>query len=286
MKKLSLTAIAAVALAAMAACNNSGSQATADSTAAATDSAVTVPYYNAFSHNDYMRQHPLTDALDAGFNCVEADCYLVDGRFVVAHDLPDDTTRYRYLEELYLQPLFDRIEANGGKVYPGAEKPFYLMIDIKRDGDNFYTALRPLLEANTDKFCSVDTAGNFTEGPILLFFSGARPMETLPAQTSTRYAFLDGNFEELGSDIPASLMPVVSDDYRDYLHWNGFGTMTDSDLAVMRDLIAKAHAEGKMIRFWGAPDTEPWARLQLAEGVDIVGVDNLAALSGILAGRD
>lgn len=281
MKIFSLSAIALAAIASLTACNSR--QSTSAQAAQAADTTITVPYYNAFSHNDYMRRHPLADALDAGFNCVEADCYLVDGRFVVAHDLPADTARYRYLEELYLQPLFDRIEANGGKVYPGAERPFYLMIDIKRDGDNFYTALRPLLEANADKFCSVDTAGTFNEGPILLFFSGARPMQTLPAQTSTRYAFLDGNFEELGKDIPASLMPVVSDDYRDYLHWNGFGTMTDSDLKVMRDLIAGAHAEGKMIRFWGAPDTESWARLQLAEGVDIVGVDNLGALAGILS---
>lgn len=281
MKIFSLSAIALAAIASLTACNSR--QSTSAQAAQAADTTITVPYYNAFSHNDYMRRHPLADALAAGFNCVEADCYFVDGRFVVAHDLPADTARYRYLEELYLQPLFDRIEANGGKVYPGAERPFYLMIDIKRDGDNFYTALRPLLEANADKFCSVDTAGNFNEGPILLFFSGARPMQTLPAQTSTRYAFLDGNFEELGKDIPASLMPVVSDDYRDYLHWNGFGTMTDSDLKVMRDLIAGAHAEGKMIRFWGAPDTESWARLQLAEGVDIVGVDNLGALAGILS---
>ena len=241
------------------------------------------PYYEAFSHNDYSRERPLMQALELGFNCVEADCYLVEGRNVVTHDLPGDTAAYRYLEDLYLKPLFDRIEANGGKVYPGADRPFYLMIDIKREGEDFYNALRPVLEANADKFCSVDEEGNFTEGPILLFFSGDRPMESLPTQKGTRYAFLDGKFGELGNGVPTSLVPVVSDNYRNFLTWNGEGEMPAADLEVMRSLVAQAHEEGKLIRFWGAPDTEAWARLQIAEGVDIIGVDNLDALASILA---
>lgn len=249
---------------------------------AAKEIAIT-PYYEAFSHNDYSRERPLMQALELGFNCVEADCYLVNGRNVVAHDLPGDTAAYRYLEDLYLRPLFNRIEANGGSVYQGADRPFYLMIDIKRDGENFYSALRPVLEANADKFCSVDESGNFTEGPILLFFSGERPMESLPTQTGRRYAFLDGKFSELGKGIPTSLMPVVSDNYKNFLSWNGEGEMSADDLKVMRSLVAQAHLEGKLIRFWGAPDTEAWARLQIAEGVDIIGVDNLEALASILA---
>lgn len=265
----------------LAACSG-GTKNSSNETDASTD-AVKVPYYEAFSHNDYSRERPLMQALELGFNCVEADCYLVDGRNVVAHDLPDDTTAYRFLEDLYLQPLFDRIEANGGSVYPEADRPFYLMIDIKRQGDSFYTALRPVLEANANKFCSVDSAGNYTEGPILLFFSGSRPMETLPKQTEPRYAFLDGKFEDLGKDIPASLMPVVSDDYNNFLSWDGEGDIPVEDLTVLRSLVAQAHSEGKLIRFWGAPDTEAWARLQLAEGVDIIGVDNLEALVDILA---
>ena len=35
-------------------------------------------YYNAFSHNDYEHERPLFDALDLGFNCVEADLCFID----------------------------------------------------------------------------------------------------------------------------------------------------------------------------------------------------------------
>ena len=45
-----------------------------------------VIHYNAFSHNDYWREHPLTDALDLGFNCVEADLWEIDDELYVSHE--------------------------------------------------------------------------------------------------------------------------------------------------------------------------------------------------------
>ncbi len=236
--------------------------------------------YRAFSHNDYSRPGALTEALANGFNCVEADCYLVDGRMLVAHDLPEDPSTLSTLQEMYMDSLFSRIDRIGS-VYPGAEKPFYLMIDIKRDGDEFYTALRPYLAEHADKFCRVEN-GKFVEGPILLFFSGARPMETLP-NDSIRYAFLDGKFSEIGNGTPTTLVPVVSDNYEDFMTWDGTGEIDADNLAIMRDLISRAHKDGKLIRFWGAPDTEAWADLQIAECVDIIGTDNLPQLRAKLA---
>lgn len=281
--RLSAITLAAGLLMTAACGQRQAESAGAEATAADT---VVAPRYNAFSHNDYNHARPLEEALELGFNCVEADCYLVDGRHVVAHDLPDDTTAFRDLEEMYLEPLFSRIRANGGKsVYRDADRPFMLMIDIKREGDSFYESLRPLLEANAEMFCSVEPDGTFRQGPILLFFSGSRPLATLPSQTTTRHAFLDGKFEDLGKGLPASLYPVVSDNYADFMSWDGQGEMPSDDLATLRSLIDRAHAESKLIRFWGAPDTPDWARLQLAEGVDIIGVDNLKALTDILDAR-
>lgn len=79
-------------------------------------------HYNAFSHNDYERSCPLFDALSFQFNCVEADLWLIDGELYVSHDSvapnPDIT-----FEKLYLLPLVERIKKNGGKVYPGSDRP-------------------------------------------------------------------------------------------------------------------------------------------------------------------
>ncbi len=236
--------------------------------------------YNAFSHNDYSRPRPLQAALKLGFNCVEADSYYEGGRFVVVHDLPDCLDSLITLQGSYLEPLFARIDANGGSVYKGADRPFFLMVDIKRRGDEFYTALRPYLLEHKRYFTRYEN-GVMIPGPILLFFSGSRPLDTLP-QEDVRLAFLDGQFADMKPDAPASLYPVVSDNYEDFFTWDGHGTMPADQLERLRGFIAKAHAQGRLIRLWGAPDTEAWARLQVSEGVDLIGTDDLPALHRLL----
>lgn len=77
-------------------------------------------------------------------------------------------------------------------------------------------------------------------------------------------------------------MPVVSDNYSEYIGWKGTGVMPAEKLEKMREYIRQAHAEGKLFRWWGAPDTPQFKRLFIEEGVDLIGADDLEALSLIL----
>src|SRR2546428_201080 len=79
------------------------------------------PLVHAHAHNDYEHKRPLLDALDHGFCSVEADIFLVDGKLLVAHEL-GQTKPERTLQALYLDPLRERVKANGGRVLKdGAE---------------------------------------------------------------------------------------------------------------------------------------------------------------------
>ncbi len=105
----------------------------------AAENAAVTPLAQAHAHNDYEHDRPLLDALDHGFSSVEADIYLVDGALLVAHNRRDVKPE-RTLQRLYLDPLRERVQANGGSVYPGG-KPFFLLIDIKTDGEAAYAVL-------------------------------------------------------------------------------------------------------------------------------------------------
>lgn len=94
---------------------------------------------SAHAHNDYDHRRPLQDALDRGFNSVEADVWLVAGELRVAHDLTDAKPG-RNLESLYLKPLADRVRENHGQVYKHGQD-FQLLIDIKSDGPSTYAAV-------------------------------------------------------------------------------------------------------------------------------------------------
>src|SRR5215831_11275168 len=89
------------------------------------------PLTNVHAHNDYEHSRPLFDALDHGFCSVEADIWLTPDGLLIGHD-KKDLKPGRTLEALYLEPLRDRVKANGGRVYQSGPA-FYLLIDSKTE---------------------------------------------------------------------------------------------------------------------------------------------------------
>ncbi len=243
------------------------------------------PLPKAHAHNDYKHERPLLDALDHGFTSVEADVFLVEGQLYVYHDLPDSIDSTRTLEELYLKPLAERVRENEGRVYPGYGDFFYLMIDFKTKADSTYMTLKPLLEKYKDILSAVRDGEEERTKPIKIFISGSRPVEQILEET-VALAALDGRADDLGKEIPVSLMPVVSQNILNYTLWRGRGDMRKADQDRIKGLVERTHAEGKKLRFWAAPDNkEAWEKL-LELGVDLINTDKLAELSAFMKSRD
>ena len=82
-----------------------------------------------------------------------------------------------------------------------------------------------------------------------------------------------------------SLIPLVSDTAAKLSSWKGRaedGPFPEADRVKLHDWVAKAHAQGRIIRFWGAPDTVPvWREFESA-GVDLLNADDLAGLKEFL----
>ncbi len=234
---------------------------------------------NAFSHNDYENKHPLFDALNYGFNNVEADIHLIDGKLFVSHNYPKDTSKARTLEELYLKPLAERIAGNEGKVYNKGTGPLFLMIDFKSDGEKTYSTLKPILEKYKNILCSVEN-GEFKERAVLLFFSGNRPFKSLPKE-KIRYAFIDGRIKDF-SQYPASVIPVVSNNFYDIFSRESKTDFSPSDLEKLRSIVTEVHGQGKKLRFWGVPNTDAFKKTMIREGVDLIGTDHIEELAEFL----
>ncbi|GAB2609200.1 glycerophosphodiester phosphodiesterase family protein [Kribbella endophytica] len=241
------------------------------------------PLASAHAHNDYEHRRPLQDALDRGFNSVEADVWLIDGELRVAHDL-DDAVPGRTLESLYLKPLADRIRANHGEVYQRG-RDFQLLIDIKSDGPTTYAAI----DAALRKYRGISTifaGGRTFRGPVTAVISGNRPLDVLKAQ-KVRYAGYDGRLSDLNSKMPASLMPLVSDNWNNNFTWQGVGSFPVAEREKLRQIVTTAHRAGYRVRFWETPDTRGaardalWAELAAA-GVDHLNTDDLHGLEDFL----
>ena len=225
------------------------------------------PFPQAHAHNDYEHAHPLFDALHYGFISVEADVHLVRGKLLVSHTRP--VLKAKTLEELYLAPLDSIARTNGGKIYPGYEGTFYLMIDIKSEAVSTYLVLKELLHHYPALFHSSES-----HPPVTIFLSGNRPVEMVVADPAALVA-LDGRPNDLGKSFSAAIMPVISDNYNKWSDWNGKGT---GDLQEITGFAKRVHAEGKKLRLWAIPDNPVAWKALLNAGVDLINSDHLSEL--------
>lgn len=239
------------------------------------------PLSRAHAHNDYEHTRPLLDALDHGFGSVEADVWLVNGALLVAHNLKDAKPE-RTLQKLYLDPLRERVRANGGRVYRGGSS-LMLLIDVKSDATNTWRTLTNVL-AGYAPMLTRFTTNRIETNAVTAVISGNRARPLLEAEP-VRFAALDGRLPDLEGGAPVSLIPLVSDTAAKLSTWKGRaedGPFPEADRAKLRDWVAKAHAQGRIIRFWGAPDTVPvWREFESA-GVDLLNADDLAGLKEFL----
>ncbi len=260
------------------------------------------PLPRAHAHNDYRHARPLLDALDHGFCSVEADIFLVDGELLVAHNI-EDVTPERTLRSLYLESLSARVEANHGSVYPNANSDansdantveghgdgrdtetsayeFTLLIDIKSEGASTYAALRVELEEYRNMLTKYRD-GAVERGAVTVILSGDRPREILESEP-VRLCAIDGRLADLEGNAPASLIPLVSQNWRDVFKWRGRGPMPEAEREKLRAYADRAHAQGRRLRFWATPARETVWSEQLDAGVDLVNTDHLAWLRDFL----
>lgn len=238
----------------------------------------------AHAHNDYYHKRPLLDALDAGFCSVEADIFLTEsGELLVGHGR-SELRPERTLQALYLDPLAERVRANGGHVHANGPD-FTLLIDFKSEAIQTYHALDRVLQGYASMLTTVIN-GKVTKRNITVVISGNRAWGVIAAD-QTRYAGVDGRVGDLDSTRPVHLMPLISESWNSHFKWRGQGPMPEKERAYLRRFVARAHAQGRKVRFWATPDRPGpdrerlWTTLGQA-GVNYLNTDDLPGLSGFL----
>ena len=73
--------------------------------------------------------------------------------------------------------------------------------------------------------------------------SGNRALETMK-NLDVRFGFFDGRAADVGSGMPASLMPLVSANWTQLFTWQGVGAMPVAEKAALEAYVERAHATG------------------------------------------
>lgn len=215
----------------------------------------------AHSHNDYEQLSPFELAFNAGFESIEADVYLRNGKLLVGHE-PGKLDSLRTLESLYLSRMTMAIRS-------GRWHRLQLLIDVKTEAlstlDSIVSVLAryPLLTGRQD---------------ILFVISGNRPaVDAYPGYP--RYIWFDGRPYEHHTKEQLSKVALISDAFPRYLKEG----VVDSGYAM--EAVNKAHALGKPFRFWASPDHQDGWNLMIRFGVNFLNTDRIEAMAEFLANR-
>lgn len=236
------------------------------------------PLAHAHAHNDYLHDRPLRDALAHGFTSVEADVYLVDGELLVAHTR-SELKPERTLKRLYLDPLREIAGQAGGRLWPDG-RSLTLLVDIKADGKASYQALARLL-TEYDDIISAARDGRLETKAVTVIVSGDRAHDAIAAD-NPRLVGIDGRLSDLGSSEPPELLPLISDNWSQHFRWRGKGAFPDDERRKLRDIVRRAHDQGRRVRFWATPESTALWRELVDANVDLINTDDLAGLERFL----
>ena len=226
------------------------------------------------SHNDYERIAPFWEAYSQHCGSIEADVFWQDEQLLVGHNV-EDLTPERNFQSMYVDPIVTTFRQNGGKMWKGSDDALILMVELKSPTEPELSEVIKVLGAYPDVFCS-------EEGVKVVITGNTPAYEDFASYP--HWVYFDG---DLRSDLKIGYTPdqlarvgMFSTNFRNFAKmWNGKGRMVDADLDATNAAIAAAHAAGKPIRFWNAPEGTSAYFTFWKLGVDIINTDKPAVAS-------
>lgn len=233
------------------------------------DPTVTMPERPlAHAHNDYEHDRPLAEALELGFPSVEADVWYRRHDIQVSHSI---YRSHGTLAELYIDPLRERVEAQGS--VHGDGQPFTLWIDVKEKDEKLVDALVPLLDEQ-DWLSLYDDEGLVEQKAVNVILTGGGGPGVMAANPAPRPYVIESGDPSFDAD-PTYRAASVS-----WKTWFEDGFDADNCACI----VGHFQALGRPVRFFHAPDTpESWQQ-QIDCGATWIGADDIGGLADYLAG--
>ena len=151
-----------------------------------------------------------------------------------------------------------------------------LLVDIKED----YKESLAILVRNLQPLVKhLSQPG--VSGKIMIVISGRRPPPS-EYQDYPSYIYFDDDLRLLHTATAWTRVGLVSLQFSKFSTWKGEGAVKKEDLERIEKVIDSVHHAGKMIRFWGAPDTQLSWECQLKWGADLIGTDKIELLANFL----
>lgn len=228
------------------------------------------------SHNDYWRPVPFWTAYSSKLYSYEADIYYLDGQIYVAHDR-EDIKPENTLEKLYIEPIVSVYKANEGKPWKDAKHGIQLLVDIKDETD-------PSMQALSEAFGRFPEVFDRSVNPygVQIAITGNFP-EPEDFDKWPKFMGIDGRLDIDYTPEQFERVVLISESLRDFVKWNGKGTLIPEQEEKLKEVIDRVHKMGRPIRFWSTPECETTYYTFYNLGIDFVNTDQPAVASAFFS---
>jgi hypothetical protein len=197
----------------------------------------------------------------------------------------------RTLRRLVLSPLFDRARSGHGQLCADQRVPFRLVVEIggpSRDAATLLRAYRKLDQQLRDHapLLSRYADGRLEPGAVTVAVAGIVDVRELLAAQPTRYAFVDGSFDDIGAPLaPSTLVPMISEPWSRRFGWDGRDAISAEERHQLHGLVRAAHDDGRTVRITGLPGGSRAARRAVWNELAAAGVDVIADADQVALAR-
>jgi len=232
------------------------------------------PPLPAYSHNDYRNERPLLDALELGYRGVEVDLFREGDALLVGHSR-DELQSTRTLQTLYLDPMRERLRQCGRIL--GDSTSFLLNIELKENDEQAFALFRAAWLQYTDLF---HDPGDGMEPPVRAVLVGwlPEPNDSLRLAQLLGAQVIAARHNSPHIDLPVRLVTI---DYAS-LRLTGPGRVPSKRAAVLAEARMLASQYNAPIRVHHAPASRRVYQWLLAEGVTLIGTNDLARTRTLL----
>ena len=199
------------------------------------------------SHNDYNQAVPFYQAYSQKVQSIEIDLFLKDGLLIVGHDF-ENLKEYDTFDRLYVEPVKSLFVINGGRAWKDSNNRLQFLVEIKSDSHTTMQKLVDTFAANQEVFDM-----KINPYAVKIVVTGNIP----PQEDFVKYPeyiCFDGDINKEYTVEQLKRVSMFSEDFSNFSHWNGKGSLIAKEQDAIERVIAKSHSLGKPIRFWNAPE--------------------------------
>ena len=224
---------------------------------------------NFVSTQEFEAERDIWPTFTQGVVHYQAHIMYIYGELYITSTMPDEADHTRpTFRSTYLMPIYSQYKKNQGKVHPDFDDEMYLFLDIKYDPRKTYQKLWEQL-APYNEMLTYRVGPQWNEGKLRVIFVGNAPMRTF-LQERVGFVGAQGSIADLEKEYDNKIMPLIGIDFRNDIEWSGVGKMSFDEYRSLRDIVSKAHQQGKKVRVYNLPDEEEIWDVMYTAGVDMI----------------